>query len=242
MDSKYMQIECRYFLEESKTITLPEDIKQLKISYEGGDVRYSLDGRVVLVEDDIPYITVNYIKDIYKGKNCSVFSTDLMPGKKTRYIISLPYNYKVVAEESSLPSQVYYIGRNRQMVWEDLHDPLNIRLCFLYMPEQENFQYIWLFYLVFLLALFKIFKSVYRGKNLTKIDIIKESLPDDEKRVIVFLYKNGGYANQKEIQEYLKLDKFEVSKIIKRLYDRRLIIKRKKGRTNKIELDPWLLQ
>ena len=90
---------------------------------------------------------------------------------------------------------------------------------------------------VFILAGIVIFYNLKdKEEKSIKKDIIDSLLTPDEKTIIEYLNKRKGEATQKEIQVSTGFSKAKVSRVIKNLVSKKLILKIKQGMTNKIIL------
>jgi len=72
-------------------------------------------------------------------------------------------------------------------------------------------------------------------------DIFKVLKPD-ERRVVELLIRNGGVMLQKDLRWELGMNRVQIHRVLERLEERNIVVRRSVGNTNEVRLADWLLE
>ncbi len=115
----------------------------------------------------------------------------------------------------------------------------------------------WVFLLGFIIALIGLVyvvgqqssPSIYREEMSSEkyereegsIEDILKVLRDDERRVVELLINKGGKILQKDIRWELNMSRLQVHRVLERLEERNIVVRRPVGNTNEVRLSDWLM-
>ncbi len=71
---------------------------------------------------------------------------------------------------------------------------------------------------------------------------IMRVLKPDERRVVELLIENGGVMLQKDLRWELGMNRVQIHRILERLEERNIIVRRSVGNTNEVRLADWLMK
>ncbi len=71
---------------------------------------------------------------------------------------------------------------------------------------------------------------------------IMRVLKPDERRVVELLIENGGVMLQKDLRWELGMNRVQIHRILERLEERNIIVRRSVGNTNEVRLADWLME
>ncbi len=71
---------------------------------------------------------------------------------------------------------------------------------------------------------------------------IMRVLKPDERRVVELLIENGGVMLQKDLRWELGMNRVKIHRILERLEERNIIVRRSVGNTNEVRLADWLME
>jgi predicted transcriptional regulator len=142
----------------------------------------------------------------------------------TRNTLSFPENSTKVSD-----------GRHIIVVWK-LENVAGQALSFqaLYEPAQQVPSFIWYFVggvTVVSVAVFFIVRKIRRPE-----EVILSVLDDYERNVVRIISQAGGEINQRKIVQQTNLSKAKVSRVVKALEERGIVVVERLGRTNKVKL------
>lgn len=161
-----------------------------------------------------------------------IFSTSFEQEQLTPMNISITLPEEFVLSEkdpavSPKPAQISTNGRQLTLEWKDSYQRLD--LIVLYKGNSFNFIPILIIFILIAIAL------MFFLRNKTDSKVLRETLGSEELLVVDQL--KAGKTTQKEIAAELDFSKSKMSKVIRKLEEKKVIVKQPFFKTNKIKLN-----
>ena len=194
---------------------------------------------------------------VSKGLNKNIFIQQFelkQSVESVSAIVTLPIGMILSSEESIFPSNYRTLsnGRNIIVYWELRNisnlQPLSFKVEYMPAVIEDNFilKFLKSFYVVIIIALFFVILLIYEliktkrvvVKKIVKVPIEKvvlEVLDPDEKKIYEIIQKEGK-IKQNKLVELTGFSKAKVSRVVKKLKDKKLINLERMGKTNLISL------
>ncbi len=194
---------------------------------------------------------------VSKGLNKNIFIQQFelkQSVESVSAIVTLPIGMILSSEESIFPSNYRTLsnGRNIIVYWELRNisnlQPLSFKVEYMPAVVEDNFilKFLKSFYVAIIIALFFVILLIYEliktkrivVKKVVKVPIEKvvlEVLDPDEKKIYEILQKEGK-IKQNKLVELTGFSKAKVSRVVKKLKDKKLINLERMGKTNLISL------
>ncbi|MEM5875168.1 MAG: winged helix-turn-helix transcriptional regulator [Candidatus Aenigmatarchaeota archaeon] len=194
---------------------------------------------------------------VSKGLNKNIFIQQFelkQSVESVSAIVTLPIGMILSSEESIFPSNYRTLsnGRNIIVYWELRNisnlQPLSFKVEYMPAVIEDNFilKFLKSFYVVIIIALFFVILLIYEliktkrivVKKVVKVPIEKvvlEVLDPDEKKIYEILQKEGK-IKQNKLVELTGFSKAKVSRVVKKLKDKKLVNLERMGKTNLISL------
>ena len=209
-----------YYTECHITIYLPEVTKLKTVSYSEGFDHFVYSSNESMIVDiqgfnvQDPVIVAKYRQDLQgNGYNDGVISPDSKIGKSESLIIAGVITIVLILIISIMAHKKKAKTEKNGHVQkdEDPHEDMN--------PNKKN-------------------ESIKVTPEMSKVI---ETLSERERSIVEALIKNEGRLSQADIRYETQIPKSSLSGIIYALEKRKIITKKKKGRTNIIELSKWFM-
>lgn len=194
---------------------------------------------------------------VSKGLNKNIFIQQFelkQSVESVSAIVTLPIGMILSSEESIFPSNYRTLsnGRNIIVYWELRNisnlQPLSFKVEYMPAVVEDNFilKFLKSFYVAIIIALFFVILLIYEliktkrvvVKKIVKVPIEKvvlEVLDPDEKKIYEIIQKEGK-IKQNKLVELTGFSKAKVSRVVKKLKDKKLVNLERMGKTNLISL------
>ena len=194
---------------------------------------------------------------VSKGLNKNIFIQQFelkQSVESVSAIVTLPIGMILSSEESIFPSNYRTLsnGRNIIVYWELRNisnlQPLSFKVEYMPAVIEDNFilKFLKSFYVAIIIALFFVILLIYEliktkrivVKKVVKVPIEKvvlEVLDPDEKKIYEIIQKEGK-IKQNKLVELTGFSKAKVSRVVKKLKEKKLVNLERMGKTNLISL------